>query len=250
MNIEIKKIDTAESTNKEASNYWQNVAPDTMVLFYTWNQTNGRGQGNNKWYSEPYKNITATILWKMQQPISLSEIPLFAFSEWLALTICNELSNYLTYQKIKIKWPNDIIIDNKKIGGILIENIIIGQELIAIIGGFGININQEKFPQELTNATSLKLLTQKKYNEKEILMKIFNKIKESSENIIKDKEKIHETYKKYVLTNEIQKGEILKTKEMIEMSIIDIETDGAIIIKTKKGDEIRRYYHHEFRVSY
>lgn len=250
MNIEIKKIDTTNSTNKEASNYWQNIAPNTMVLFYTWDQTNGRGQGNNKWYSEPYKNITATILWKMQQPISLSEIPLFTFSEWLAITICNELNNYLKYQKIKIKWPNDIIIDNKKIGGILIENIIIGQELIAIIGGFGININQEKFPQELTNATSLKLITQKEYNEKEILMKIFNKLVESSENIIKDKEKIHETYKKIVITNEKQKGEILKIKEEIEMRIIDIEADGAIIIKAKKEDEIRRYYHHEFRVGY
>ncbi len=250
MNIEIKKIDTTDSTNKEASDYWQNVDPDTLVLFYTWNQTNGKGQGSNKWYSEPNKNITATILWKIQQPITLSEIPLFAFSEWLAVTICDELNNYLKYQKIRIKWPNDIIINNKKIAGILIENIIIGQELIAIIGGFGININQEKFPQELKNATSLKLITQKSYNEKEILMKIFNKIIESSENIIKDKEKIHETYKKLVITNENQKGEILKTKEVIEMSIIDIETDGAIIIKAKKGDEIRRYYHHEFRVSY
>lgn len=250
MNIEIKKIDTTDSTNIEAINYWQNVDPDTMVLFYTWNQTNGRGQGNNKWYSEPNKNITATILWKMQQPISLSEIPLFVFSEWLAITICNELNNYLKYNKIKIKWPNDIIIDNKKLGGILIENIIIGQELIAIIGGFGININQEKFPKELTNATSLKLITQKNYNEKEILMKIFNKLVESSENIIKDKEKIHKKYKKIVITDELQKGEILKTKEIIEMRIIDIEADGAIIIKAKKENEIRRYYHHEFRVGY
>ena len=250
MNIEIKKIDTTDSTNLEASNNWQNVDPDTMVLFYTWNQTNGRGQGNNKWYSEPNKNITATILWKMKQPISLSEIPLFVFSEWLAITICNELNNYLKYNKIKIKWPNDIIIDNKKLGGILIENIIIGQELIAIIGGFGININQEKFPKELTNATSLKLITQKNYNEKEILMKIFNKLVESSENIIKDKEKIHEKYKKIVITNEPQKGEILITKEVIEMRIIDIEVDGAIIIKAKKENEIRRYYHHEFRVGY
>lgn len=249
MNIEIKKIDTTDSTNKEASDYWQNVDPDTLVLFYTWNQTNGKGQGSNKWYSEPNKNITATILWKIQQPITLSEIPLFAFSEWLAVTICDELNNYLKYQKIRIKWPNDIIINNKKIAGILIENIIIGQELIAIIGGFGININQEKFPQELKNATSLKLITQKSYNEKEILMKIFNKIIESSENIIKDKEKIHETYKKLVITNENQKGEILKTKEVIEIRIIDIEADGAIIIKTKK-EEVRRYYHHEFRVGY
>ena len=77
MNIEIKKIDTTDSTNLEASNNWQNVDPDTMVLFYTWNQTNGRGQGNNKWYSEPNKNITATILWKMKQPISLSEIDMY-----------------------------------------------------------------------------------------------------------------------------------------------------------------------------
>jgi len=81
-------------------------------------------------------------------------------------------------------------------------------------------------------------------------MKIFKKLVESSENIIKDKEKIHKTYKKIVITNEDQKGEILKTKEIIEMRIIDIEADGAIIIKAKKENKIRRYYHHEFRVGY
>ena len=53
-----------------------------------------------------------------------------------------------------------------------------------------------------------------------------------------------------MITNEDQKGEILKTKEIIEMRIIDIEADGAIIIKAKKENKIRRYYHHEFRVGY
>lgn len=250
MNIEIKKIDTTESTNKEASNYWHNIDSDTMVLFYTFNQTQGRGQGDNKWYSEPHKNITATILWKLKHPIPLLNIPLFFISEWIAINICNELNNYLKVDKTTIKWPNDIIINNKKIGGILIENIIIGQELLAIIGGFGININQETFPPELKNATSLKIITKETYKEDEILMNIFHKMIESAERIIKERHQIHEEYKNLVITKETQKGYILKNKDIIDIQIIDLMPDGAIIIKDKNNLNIKKYYHHEFRIVY
>ncbi len=113
-------------------------------------QTNGRGQRGNKWESSTGKNLTFSILLK---PTFLTAAQQFAISEVISLGICKYLC--LKGLQPKIKWPNDIYINDKKICGILIEHSISGANLAVSICGIGLNLNQTQFSKDAPNPTSV-----------------------------------------------------------------------------------------------
>ena len=113
-------------------------------------QFNGRGQGENSWESEGNKNLTFSVL-LFPNFLKASQ------SFYLNMAICLGVSSCLsskTNLKIDIKWPNDLFINEKKVGGILMENSIRAENMNASIVGIGINVNQTNFTNKL-NATSL-----------------------------------------------------------------------------------------------
>lgn len=129
------------STNAEALKLLQNnprVTDGTVVI--TDNQTAGRGQRGNTWESDAGKNLTFSIILK---PGFLSAKDQFR----LNIAVSLGLFDYLTSQldDVKIKWPNDMMIGNKKTCGMLIENQISGQQIQHSIVGIGLNVNQEYF---------------------------------------------------------------------------------------------------------
>jgi BirA family transcriptional regulator, biotin operon repressor / biotin---[acetyl-CoA-carboxylase] ligase len=128
-------------------------------------QVTGRGQRGKVWTSEKGANIALSILLK---PGALRLSEQFQLSACTAVAACTLLNNY-TNGNCFIKWPNDLYWQDRKAGGILIENIISSQPepgsanpgwKWAIIG-IGININQTVFPPELPNPVSLKQITGK-----------------------------------------------------------------------------------------
>ncbi|MEA3450599.1 MAG: biotin--[acetyl-CoA-carboxylase] ligase, partial [Bacteroidota bacterium] len=121
------------------------------------NQTEGRGAFENKWTSEKELNLTFSII--ICPNISAKDQ--FYISKITSLVLIKYFKNNAI--EAKIKWPNDILIKNKKIAGILIENSIIGNSLSNSIVGIGININQIHFPPEL-NAISLKTILKKVFS--------------------------------------------------------------------------------------
>lgn len=121
-------------------------------------QTRGRGQQGNTWYSEAGKNLTFSILLK---PVFLDPDQQFDLNIAISLSIVQVLEPLLGH-RISIKWPNDIYVDEKKMGGILIENILSGTTWRNSIVGIGINVNQDNFG-ELTNACSIKQLLHQEY---------------------------------------------------------------------------------------
>ena len=94
----------------------------------------------------------------------------FYLSKITSLAILDFLKQETT--GVSIKWPNDIYCGNKKICGILIENMIQGDYLFASVAGIGLNLNQAEFSNELPNPVSLKLLTGKDYQVKDVLERI------------------------------------------------------------------------------
>jgi len=140
------------STNNEASQLIEtssNVPEGTLVI--TNDQTSGRGQRGSSWLSETGKNLTFSLVLK---PIFLTARDQFYLNKTISLGLWDYLSRALT-AGIKIKWPNDILVSNKKICGILIENHIQGQHIQHSIVGIGLNVNQSNF--SLPTATSMKL---------------------------------------------------------------------------------------------
>jgi BirA family transcriptional regulator, biotin operon repressor / biotin---[acetyl-CoA-carboxylase] ligase len=133
-------------------------------------QTAGRGQRGNSWEAQPSKNLTFSFMLK---PVFLPVLKQFYLNIIVSLGIRDFLTEF-TREKVHIKWPNDILIEGKKICGILIENQITGQKLSAAIVGVGLNINQQFF--SIDTATSLILVTGQQYNLPVMLEKVLAKI--------------------------------------------------------------------------
>jgi BirA family transcriptional regulator, biotin operon repressor / biotin---[acetyl-CoA-carboxylase] ligase len=151
----LQHLNDCENTNdffksrKQASNL-----PEGMVV-YTTRQKSGRGQFGNPWFDEPGKNLAFSFI------LYPGFLKIFE-QYYLNMAIANALVEFfsqLTQESVTIKWPNDIYIKNKKIAGILIENILSGQIIQSSVVGFGINVNNSTFPANLPNPVSLFQLT-------------------------------------------------------------------------------------------
>ena len=127
----INYFETVLSTNDEAKKYLNKDNQHGYVIV-TKNQINGRGRRNNKWFSVPNKSLTFSIILN-QNKIKNKE--LLSIMPAIAITKAIEKNTHL---QCAIKWPNDIMLNNKKIGGILIET----KSDYAVIG-IGLNINEE-----------------------------------------------------------------------------------------------------------
>lgn len=130
----------------------------------------GRGQRNNTWHAQPGKNLTFSIL---LNPRFLTAQQQFDLTRAVSLGVYDALHPMLG-DNLKIKWPNDIYFEDKKFGGMLIENVLQGSQIKHSVIGIGININQEEFHPSATNATSIKKILQRDYDLKIILAEICN----------------------------------------------------------------------------
>lgn len=126
----------------------QDVFEGTVIV--TNHQTAGRGQRGNTWEAAPGDNLTLSLILK---PNFLRPFEQFELNIAISLGVHDFLSEFLS-DELKIKWPNDIYVETRKIGGILIENTIQGAFLSHSIIGIGLNINQMNFA--VPTATSLK----------------------------------------------------------------------------------------------
>jgi BirA family transcriptional regulator, biotin operon repressor / biotin---[acetyl-CoA-carboxylase] ligase len=159
-----------ESTNSYATDLLKNVNLVEGTVIRTGFQKTGKGQRGNSWISEPLSNLVASVILR---PTFLEIKNQFYLYQITALACYDTLSEFLDNSQfdIKIKWPNDIIVDRRKIAGILIENNVQGAAITWSVCGIGINVNQEIFPG-LNEVTSLKLLTGKDNSPQKVLKSI------------------------------------------------------------------------------
>lgn len=130
-------------------------------------QTGGRGQYNRPWISEAGKNLMFTMVFK-----PATKYRLFSLSLVTAHAIAEVIEPKIM-KPVRIKWPNDLYIEDKKLGGVLTESIFNGNELDRLIIGVGLNINQESFPMIAgSNPTSLALVTGSQFNRESLLAQI------------------------------------------------------------------------------
>ena len=156
-----------QSTNSYAIELLKNVNPIEGTMVYTTHQTQGRGQRGNTWVSEPGRNVAVSFILK---PSFLNLNKLFYLYIISALAVHDLMAELLGSSQfdIKIKWPNDILVDSKKIAGILNENVISNGIASTSVVGIGLNLNQTYF-EGLKHATSINLLTGKEVETKKIL---------------------------------------------------------------------------------
>ena len=162
--FKIIKLDATPSTNNYLKNKYKNRDAKDVDLVWSKNQTSGRGQRENTWFSKPEESLTFSVFRQYKDKNTLNP---FILSILVSLGIHEALST-IHLPNLKIKWPNDILSCNKKVGGILIENFFNKGELIASVIGIGLNLNQLSF-NNLPNATSFRLVSGNFWDQKELL---------------------------------------------------------------------------------
>jgi BirA family transcriptional regulator, biotin operon repressor / biotin---[acetyl-CoA-carboxylase] ligase len=206
----IKKFDSLDSTNDYLKSNIDNFLDGDVILAYS--QTSGRGRFNNTWNS-PKGSLYFSYVIKGK----IKRTELFQYLMLSSLAVVSTLSKYGL--SAKIKYPNDILVNKRKIAGILIESI--GYEDIdSIIIGVGINLNQERFPNTLSKATSI----YKETNKKLIVDETLNEYILSYNNL----EKLDNVYKHY-LEKSLIIGKSLVYFEQ-EYKVVNVLPSGKIQI--------------------
>lgn len=171
--MKLIKLNAIDSTSSFLKDLAQNSTLENFTVVTAEAQTKGRGQQTNSWISEPYKNLTTSVY--------INNLDLEIMNQkYLNFAVSLALFDLLSTKEIKalsIKWPNDIMSANKKLCGILIENNIRKKRIHSTIIGIGLNVNQQDFPNSLTNTTSLKKVTNKEFNLDVLLTELIEKIK-------------------------------------------------------------------------
>lgn len=153
------------STNDEAARRADEL-PDRAVIVAD-KQARGRGQGGNQWESEAGKNITMTVVFR---PRGLPAGDQFAISMAVALGACDFVARRV--EGCTVKWPNDVYVDDRKIAGILIEHVVMGNALSLSLCGVGLNVNQTRFASDAPNPVSLALLLGRELPTREVLAEL------------------------------------------------------------------------------
>ncbi|GAA5092850.1 biotin--[acetyl-CoA-carboxylase] ligase [Chryseobacterium ginsengisoli] len=227
------------STNDEIEKFLLYGNSD-FITVYTFNQTKGRGQYGNTWSSTAEKNLAYTLAVKAEN----STVSDFMFNYYTAIVIRDFLAN-LTENTVKIKWPNDIILKNKKIVGILIEKKKINQNNYFIIGA-GFNILQEKFDQ-ISNAGSLLSLTGKLFDLEEFTLNLNKFLVEKLKNIPSKKEIMNQFNASLFRKDEVSVFELDKKRQ--NGIIKNADENGEIVIDLE-NDGLQSFYHKEIKLLY
>ncbi len=165
--MKIHKLNATSSTNSYLKKLVVESMPDNFTIVTAEHQTSGKGQLQNKWHSKHGKNLLFSILTRFKT-LKINHQAFLNFA--VSLAVFEVINTYLP--NVKIKWPNDILSRQKKICGILIENSVKNGSINYSIIGIGLNVNQTKFPLNLPNATSLKLVLGKSFNRNKLLHEI------------------------------------------------------------------------------
>ncbi|HEY9196088.1 MAG TPA: biotin--[acetyl-CoA-carboxylase] ligase, partial [Mucilaginibacter sp.] len=227
--VTIQQVDSTNTFLKTLLSNSKPVPEGTVIMAEE--QYAGRGQLQNRWHSEPGKNLTVSIL---LAPSFLAIAQQFDITRVVSLGVYEALEPLLGPQ-LKIKWPNDIYYADRKLGGILIESILQGDRIKNAVIGIGLNINQQSFEAGAGNAISVKQILHRDYDLKALLLEIcghiegyYLKLKAGNISLVRNAYLsrlywLNET--KHFRSN----GEVFKG------TIIDVKAEGLLVVE-KAGE--------------
>lgn len=238
MEIPIYYLPSSTSTNDEMTDILKTKPINCSV--YTFHQTKGKGQYGNHWQSIPFKNLA----YSLAIASDLVTLPENVFNYHTAIIIRDFIAN-LTDSKVEIKWPNDLIIHQKKICGILIEKQKIGNQWFYIIG-IGINILQDDF-SKLPKGGSILTQTKQKFDLK-YFTNNFHRYLVSNILLPKSANNILANFNTHLFRKE--KVSIFEKNNIRQNGIIkNADTDGFLWINLEK-EGLKKFYHKEIELLY
>ena len=220
----IKYVNSTDSTNNECKRL-EDKTDGTLVIADA--QTAGKGRLGRVWESPHGSGIWMSILLKPDVSLeSVSQITLVT-----GMAVCRAVGI-----DAMIKWPNDVVIDGKKICGILTEMSAEIERINYVICGIGINVNTPSFPEELQDkATSLFVETAKKHEREKIAADVLNEF-EKLYNVFTEKgfSFLADEYRKMCVTLNKDVRVIYRNNELTGKAV-DIDDSGNLIVETENG---------------
>ena len=232
------QLDDVSSTNLYLRKLIKDKSINENILVSTNYQEKGRGQRSNIWESEKNMNILISFLYVH----TTNNYDLFKFNMLISLAIYDFLSKYFK-TGLKIKWPNDLMINNKKIAGVLVQNI---ESNFKSIIGVGININQKEFKNFSPQATSFSNELNKEFNRNALILELMNNF----ENYLINYFQFNDLKNSYMLKiyKFKQQTNFLNNLKEFKGEIINFNSSGEIIIK--RGDEFLSFKNGEVKMIF
>ncbi|RMG23738.1 MAG: biotin--[acetyl-CoA-carboxylase] ligase [Bacteroidetes bacterium] len=166
-------LDELPSTNTFAMELLTEEPAEGTVV-QAGHQSRGRGQAGNHWHAAAGENLTLSVI---LYPAFLGTDELFYLSKISSLAIHACVSALLPGEEVLIKWPNDVLVNRRKVAGILIENQLEGKAVKASVLGIGLNVNQQAFPPEIRHtACSLRQLRGSSLSLQEVAARLFEEL--------------------------------------------------------------------------
>ena len=221
----IKYVYETDSTNNEAKRF-SDMADGT--LFIAEIQTGGKGRLGRQWTSPAGEGIWMSLLLKPDIiPEEAPEITLIA-----GLAVCRALKDF----SAGIKWPNDVVIDGRKICGILTEMSAEIERVSYIICGIGINVNTAEFPDELKEkAASLYTVTGEKHNRAEIIKRVMEEFEPLYNEYLKNRLKNIIPEYKSVCVNMGKRVSVIHGESQTIGTAVDMTENGHLVVDTDEG---------------
>ncbi len=228
-----KEID---STNDEAFRLGLAGAPEGAALIAE-SQSTGKGRMQRVWHSPAGSNIYTSIILRPQiEPAKVSQISILA-----GVAAAEVLENYCP-DRIKLKWPNDVLINGKKVCGILSQVKTVAGEVDFIVLGIGINVNisYNEFPKELCNlATSLAMETGRENSRLELIISLYENLAKWYKQLLQNG---FNPIKERWLSLSPMIGEMVQVKfqeEAVSGKAIGLDEDGSLILLTADNKEVK-----------
>jgi BirA family transcriptional regulator, biotin operon repressor / biotin---[acetyl-CoA-carboxylase] ligase len=237
----IIELDKVNSTNDYASSLLKTREIPEGTVIWAMEQYEGKGLGANTWESEPGKNLTFSMI---LHPAFLLPENQFCLNEAVSMGVLDFTRSLIPAEKNSLKWPNDIYSGNRKLGGILINNIISGTRFETSIVGIGLNINQTEFPANIPNPISVKQILRKETDLTAALNGICMHIKQRYSQLQDDDPAgLHKEYCKNLLGFESWRMYKAGDQE-IEGKITGVDGSGRLSVEFKDG-HVREFDHQQ-----
>lgn len=238
--MEIHKFDTIPSTNSALMDFSKKNAK-SWTVFWTSNQTNGRGYSGNHWESIKDQNLAVSVLIKTE----LTYQELIYFNQWVSSVVRKVISSYVP--SAFVKWPNDIIAETKKVSGILVETYK-HENQMNIVVGVGINVNQTHFGK-ISKAGSLASITGQNYAIEEILSEFLTEMQESFVQIEqKQWDTIQTVYLDHLFRKDVS-SEFLIDNEILNGIIRGVDSNGHLLVEFDNS-EVKSFQHKQLELIY
>lgn len=229
-------FDLLDSTNSEAQKLILQGKAIEGTIISTDYQTGGKGQRGNTWESIEGLNLLMSVILKPSFLLAKNQ---FEINQFVSLALVDLISNILPQKKIKIKWPNDIYIGDKKVAGILIQNILKASQIQYCIIGIGLNINQLEFSKGLINPTSLSLESGKQrkfYEVNDIKMELAADLEKRYLQLKNKSESLSIEYLDSLYAKDSERTfEDLNKKEVFKGLIRNVDDSGKLVIEVLEG---------------